>query len=80
MRPGNQKSLRGTADQAYQFIDMGSAEIGFIALSQLTDNSTGSRWIVSQVLYTPIRQNAVLLKKGASNEAGNRIHGFLERT
>jgi molybdate transport system substrate-binding protein len=47
-------------------------------LSQLTGNNTGSRWIVSQVLYMPIRQDAVLLKKGASNEAAIAFMAFLK--
>jgi molybdate transport system substrate-binding protein len=61
--------------QAFQFVDTGNAELGFVALSQLTGNVGGSRWIVPQALYKPIRQDAVLLKKGADNKAAT---GFLE--
>jgi len=63
--------------QAFQFIDTGNAELGFIALSQLAGNTSGSRWLVPQEFYTPIRQDAVLLKKGASNEAATGFVNFL---
>jgi molybdate transport system substrate-binding protein len=64
--------------QAFQFIDTGNAELGFIALSQLAGNNSGSRWMVPQDLYTPIRQDAVLLKKGADNEAATAFMAFLK--
>jgi molybdate transport system substrate-binding protein len=52
--------------QTFQFIDTGNAELGFIALSQVVANASGSRWLVPQDLYAPIRQDAILLRKGAS--------------
>ena len=64
--------------QAFQFIDTGNAELGFVALSQLAGNSSGSRWMVPQNLYTPILQDAVLLKKAASNEAATAFMAFLK--
>ena len=64
--------------QAFQFIDTGNAEIGFVALSQLTGNSGGSRWLVDQAFYTPIRQDAILLKKGATNDAATAFMAFLK--
>lgn len=64
--------------QAFQFVDTGNAELGFVALSQLAGNPGGSRWLVPQALYTPIRQDAVLLKKGASNEAATGFMAFLK--
>jgi molybdate transport system substrate-binding protein len=64
--------------QAYQFIDTGNAELGFIALSQLAGSPGGSRWLVPQTLYAPIRQDAVLLKKGAANEAAAAFISFLK--
>ena len=35
---------------------------------------SGSRWLVPQNLYQPIRQDAVLLKKGADNRGGDGVH------
>ncbi|NVN88162.1 MAG: molybdate ABC transporter substrate-binding protein [Rhodopseudomonas sp.] len=64
--------------QAFQFVQTGNAEVGFIALSQLTGSNEGSRWVVPQNLYTPIRQDAVLLKKGAANEAATAFMTFLK--
>jgi molybdate transport system substrate-binding protein len=64
--------------QAFQFIDTGNAELGFVALSQLAGNSSGSRWLVPQNLFKPILQDAVLLKKGAANEAATAFMTFLK--
>ena len=64
--------------QTFQFIDTGNAELGFIALSQLAGKTEGSRWMVPQTLYSPIKQDAVLLKKGASNEAATAFLSFLK--
>jgi molybdate transport system substrate-binding protein len=73
------KIVQGTSiAQTFQFIDTGNAELGFVALSQLAGNSAGSRWIVAQNLYSPILQDAVLLKKGASNEAATGFLTFLK--
>jgi molybdate transport system substrate-binding protein len=64
--------------QTYQFIDTGNAELGFIALSQIIGNSSGSRWLVPQALYMPIRQDAVLLATGATNPAAKDFIAFLK--
>ena len=64
--------------QTFQFIDTGNAELGFVALSQVIDRSEGSRWLVSANLYAPIKQDAVLLKKGAGNEAAKAFIDFLK--
>ena len=66
-----------TITQAYHFVETGNAELGFVALSQLTGPETGSRWMVPQELYSPIRQDAVLLKSGADNEAATGFIAFL---
>ena len=63
--------------QAFQFIDTRNAELGFIALAQLYGVKGGTRWIVPQKLHSPIRQDAVLLKKGANNEASKAFLAFL---
>jgi molybdate transport system substrate-binding protein len=66
-----------TITQAYQFVETGNAELGFVALSQLIGPETGSRWLVPQEFYSPIRQDAVLLKSGASNDAAIGFIAFL---
>ena len=73
------KIVTGTSiAQAFQFIDTGNADLGFVALSQLAGNTGGSRWLVSQELYAPILQDAVLLKKGATNDAATGFLAFLK--
>ncbi len=64
--------------QAYQFVQTGNAELGFVALSQVVDDRSGSRWMVPQDLYAPIRQDAVLLKKGGDNAAAIAFMAFLK--
>lgn len=64
--------------QAFQFVDTKNAEVGFVALSQLYAVKDGTRWLVPQTLYTPIRQDAVLLKKGADDVASKAFLEFLK--
>ncbi|WP_293855976.1 molybdate ABC transporter substrate-binding protein [uncultured Alsobacter sp.] len=64
--------------QAFQFIDTANAELGFVALSQVVNRSDGSRWLVDQTLYRPIRQDAVLLKTGAESDAAKAFLAFLK--
>lgn len=64
--------------QAFQFVDTGNAELGFVALSQIVGDESGSRWEIPQSLYEPIRQDAVLLKKGSDNEAATAFIDFLK--
>ena len=50
--------------QAYQFVESGNAQLGFVAYSQVLQNhklAEPSYWIVPQALYDPIKQQAVLL-------------------
>jgi molybdate transport system substrate-binding protein len=64
--------------QTYQFVATGNAELGFVALSQVANESEGSRWLVPGNLYVPIRQDAVLLKRGADSEAAKAFLAFLK--
>tara|TARA_R110002096_G_scaffold435548_1_gene661488 strand:+ start:159998 stop:160747 length:750 start_codon:yes stop_codon:yes gene_type:complete len=64
--------------QTYQFVHTQNAELGFIALSQVIKNQTGSRWIVPEELYSRIAQDAVLLKSGADNPAAHAFLKFLK--
>lgn len=64
--------------QTYQFVSTGNAELGFVALSQVIDTPTGSLWKIPENLYTPLRQNAVLLKKGEDNPAATALLQFLK--
>ena len=64
--------------QTYQFVETSNAELGFVALSQVINRQDGSRWVVPANLYSPIRQDAVLLKTGASNEAAKSFLTFIK--
>ncbi len=67
--------------QAYQFVSTGNAELGFVALSQVFDNgkvTSGSAWIIPEELHAPIKQTAVLLKKGAENPAATALLAYLK--
>ncbi len=55
--------------QTFQFVASGNAELGFVALSQLTGERKGSRWLVPAELHAPLRQDAVLLKQGPGGRA-----------
>jgi molybdate transport system substrate-binding protein len=66
--------------QAYQFVASGNAELGFVALSQVRNEngeSPGSMWLVPQALYTPIRQDAVLLARGKGKAAAEQFLAYL---
>ncbi|CAL4866931.1 hypothetical protein MMA231_01178 [Asticcacaulis sp. MM231] len=57
------KIVKGSSiAQTFGFIDTGSAELGFVALSQVYKSGKGSRWIVPAGDYTPMDQQAILLK------------------
>jgi molybdate transport system substrate-binding protein len=62
--------------QTYQFIATGSAELGFIALSQ-AKQQTGSYWQVPNNFYRPIEQAAVILKNAQNNKAAQAFMSFL---
>lgn len=73
------KLVQGTSiTQAFQFVDTGAAELGFVALSQVAGAKGGSRWIVPAANHTPIHQQAVLLKTGADSAAARAFLTFLK--
>lgn len=66
--------------QTYQFAASGNAELGFVALSQIMQDgklTQGSMWLVPSQLYSPIRQDAALLKRGEHNAAARALLDFL---
>lgn len=68
--------------QTYQFIATGNAELGFVALSQVLSPErklvSGSMWVMPASLYSPIRQDAVLLTKGKGNPAAEALMKYLK--
>ena len=64
--------------QTFQFVESSSAELGFVALSQVVGREQKTVWIVPNDLYSPIRQDAVLLNQGADNDAARTFMTFLK--
>lgn len=67
--------------QTYTFASTGNADVGFVAMSQVLEGGrlkSGSMWVVPQELYSPIRQDAVVMQKSASNEAAQALMKLLK--
>ncbi len=67
--------------QTFNFVKTGNADVGFVAMSQVLAGGRlkeGSMWVVPQTQYDPIRQDAVLLKKGAGNPAAQALLKLLQ--
>ena len=66
--------------QSFAMVASGNAELGFVALSSVLSPRNphpGSRWEPPAHLYTPIRQDAVLLSRAEGNAAALAFHRFL---
>ena len=73
------KIVKGSSiTQAFQFVDSGAAELGFVALSQVIDQPGGSRWLVPAALHAPIDQQAILLFAGQKKPAARAFLQFLK--
>jgi molybdate transport system substrate-binding protein len=67
--------------QAYSFVATGNAELGFVAMSQVLVGGklkSGSMWLIPKTLYSPILQDAVLLRRGAANPAAQALMRLLQ--
>jgi len=66
--------------QSYQFVSTGNALLGFVALSQVLKDGKieGSAWLVPAKLYSPIRQDAVILDKGKGKPAAEAFMKYLK--
>jgi molybdate transport system substrate-binding protein len=75
----NEKIVRGeNISHTFHLVASGSAEIGFVALSQLKDMGetiTGSFWIVPELKHKPIEQHAIVLN---NNEAVTAFVSFMQ--
>ena len=67
--------------QAYQFVQTGNAELGFVALGQVQppdgSKAPGSMWLVPDSLYTPIRQDAVVIATTKASKAATDFVDYL---
>ena len=67
--------------QTKMFIDSGSAELGFVALSQVMEGGKlreGSAWVVPASMHESIRQDAIVLKPGQGNAAAAALMDYLK--
>jgi molybdate transport system substrate-binding protein len=67
--------------QAFTFVATGNADVGFVAMSQVLEGGrlkSGSMWVVPPDLYSPIRQDAVVMQKSAHNEAAQALMKLLK--
>jgi molybdate transport system substrate-binding protein len=66
--------------QAWQFVASGNATLGFVALSQVIGadgHIPGSAWSPPQSLYSPIDQDAVILRRSAQLIAAQGFEHWL---
>jgi molybdate transport system substrate-binding protein len=67
--------------QTFQFVSTGNAQLGFVALSQISENGkikSGSAWIVPENMHEQLRQDAVLLNPGKDSAAATALLNFLK--
>ncbi len=64
--------------QTFQFVESGSADYGFISLAQIK-NKKSSYLIVPKSLYTPIRQQLVLLKSSTNKSLAQKFINFMQQ-
>ena len=67
--------------QTYQFVSTENAQLGFVALSQISFDgriTQGSAWVVPQSMHTPLKQDAVLLNAGKDNVAAIALLKYLQ--
>ncbi len=66
--------------QTFQFVESGGVDAGFIALAQIASQqrSAATVWEIPAASYTPLEQQAVLLKRGGANPAAESFLQFLK--
>lgn len=67
--------------QTHQFVFTGNAELGFVALSQVSKDgkiTSGSAWVIPDHLYQPIHQDALILTKGKDKPAPAALIAYLK--
>lgn len=64
--------------QTHAFLATGNADLGFIALAQLAGRQPGGRYtVIPAAWHDPVRQDAVLLTRGAGKPAARAWLDFL---
>lgn len=66
-----------SVSQALELIQSGNAELGFVALAQVSRLKEGKYTIIPESLYTPLRQDVVLLSRAGENIDARQFMTFL---
>jgi len=64
--------------QAFALVQSGNAAAGFVAKSDAQRFPAGHYAVIDPALYAPIKQDAVMLKKGERREAAKAFYQFLK--
>lgn len=67
--------------QTQQFVTSGNAQLGFVALSQVSEGGklkSGSGWIVPEAMHEELKQDAVLLNPGKESAAAGALLAWLK--
>ena len=64
--------------QAFQFVQSGSADMGFVALSYVKQTNN-EYWRVPVNLYSPLKQQMVILKNSKKKDVAIRFMNFIKR-
>jgi molybdate transport system substrate-binding protein len=79
LNQGKKLAIGENITQAWQFAATGNVDMAFVALSQVSsgDVITGSYWLPPQSLYTPLRQDAVILTRTSKRAAAELFLSWL---
>lgn len=74
------KVVRGEdIGQVYSMVASGAAGAGFVALSTvIAGPRPGSHWVVPQDMYTPLKQDAILITRARANPAAQAFLDYLK--
>jgi len=64
--------------QTFQFVQSGSADLGFVALSYVKQTNN-QYWQVPENLYTPLKQQMVILKSSKNKKLAIKFMEFIKR-
>jgi len=67
--------------QTYHFVSTENAQLGFVALSQISMEgriTQGSAWVVPPSMHSPLKQDAVLLNPGKGHAAATALLKYLQ--
>ncbi|WP_272642383.1 molybdate ABC transporter substrate-binding protein [Marinomonas mediterranea] len=65
-------------NQTYQYVVSGNAELGFVALSQVTKQPSNRVWKIPTSLYDPIKQDAVIVESSRHLDAAKQFTDYLK--